>query len=106
MDVLLGIKKYFYLAVGLATTVFLGWVYWLKKDNESKEEEIEDLHYEAEVAKKVHEEDQKIAEFRGAVEANEGGLDAKIEKAEAEYEKVKEKVGVETDDRSDGFTFA
>ena len=106
MGILLGIKKYFYLAVGVVTTVFLGWVYFLKKDNEAKEEKIEDMEYEAEVVEKVHEQKQKVAEFKGAVEANEGSLDVKIKKAQEEYDKVKEKMDAKDIGVDDKFTFA
>ena len=105
MGILLGIKKYFYLAVGLFTTVFLAWVYFLKKDNEAKEEKIEDMEYEAKVVEKVHETEQKVAEFKGAVEANEGSLDVKIKKAQEEYDKVKDKADVKDTTVNDKFTF-
>lgn len=104
MNILLGIKKYIYLIVSIFTTVFLGWVYFLKKDNESKEDEIEDLKYEAKVQEKVHKEEQKIAEFKGAVEANDGVLDEKIKKAQEAYDKVKDKSN-ENNSIDDNFTF-
>lgn len=105
MDILLGIKKYFYIAVSIITTIFLGWVYFLKKDNESKEEEIEDLKYEAKAQEKVHDEEKKISEFKGAVEANEGSLDVKINKAQEEYDKVKDKSNEKDNTIDGGFTF-
>ena len=105
MGILLGIKKYFYLGIGLLTSVFLAWVYFLKKDNEAKEEKIDDMEYEAKVVEKVHVEEQKIAEFKGAVEANEGSLDVKIKKAQEEYDKVKDKANVKDTSVNDQFTF-
>jgi len=105
MDILLGVKKYFYIAVAFFTTVFLGWVYFLKKDNESKEEKIEDMEYEAKVVEKVHEQKQKIAEFKGAVKANEDSLELKIKKAQEEYDKVKDKANVKDPVINDKFTF-
>lgn len=104
MYILLGIKKYFYLAIGLATTLFLGWVYWLKKDNEAKEEEIEDLEYEAVVAEAVHEEEKKVAEFAGVVKSEKDELAVKVEEAQKEYDDAW-KESDEATSVDDGYTF-
>lgn len=105
MGILLGIKKYLYAAVGLATTIFLGWVYFLKKDNEAKEEKIEDMEYEAKVVEAVHEEEQKVAEFKGTVDTSIVDLKKAKEKANVEYIKAKEKSNDEAGFNGDGYTF-
>lgn len=106
MSILLGIKKYFYLALGVLGSVFMAWVYFLKKDNEAKKDKIEDLEYEAKVTKKVFEEEKKVAKFEGAVDTAVEDLGTLKEKTDIEYNKAKEKSNDKANTNSDDYTFA
>lgn len=78
------IKSYINIALIGIGALFTGWVYFLKKQNDAKTEEIRELNSELKVQKAEAKEQVKVSEFVGTKKV----LDAELEKSKNSFEKA------------------
>lgn len=63
---LASLKAKVYALIAILTIAFLAYVKWLKVSNEAKDQKIEHMKKEIEIAKSVSKDKEKAAEFRGS----------------------------------------